>query len=40
MRTRSRPRGPWSASPVYFIAFWLAAGFLCIGLPILLTGGR
>lgn len=39
---RSYPRSasPWSARPVYFGAFVIAAAFLTIGLPLLLTRGR
>jgi hypothetical protein len=38
MRTRSRY--PRSTSPVYFIAFWLAAAVLFIVVPVVLTGGH
>lgn len=29
-----------SRDPIYFIAFWIAAALICIGLPLLLTGGH
>jgi len=36
----SRQKSPWGQSPIPFIAFWLAAAILCIGLPLYLTGGH
>jgi hypothetical protein len=35
-----RSRSPWGQSVILFIAFWLAAAILCIGLPAYLTRGR
>jgi len=33
-------KSPWGQSVVVFVAFWLAAALLCIGLPLYLTRGH